>query len=95
MSHHLFDFQITGMRPFISHGDCADECFTGAHALLQLLEAAYRDGPEGAEDGGINNLNNTIKADAVQAISRLVAMGVYHASCADDVQPARTVGRAA
>lgn len=95
MSYPLFDFQITGMKPFITHGDCANECFTGAHALLQVLEDAYRFAPEGCEGDGINNLNNTIKADAIQAIGRIIAMGVYHADCADEERRAKPAAVAA
>lgn len=85
----IVDLDIGGMKPFYSASGAAEDCLNEAHAMLTFMAAAYEISEgigdqtiTGEVDGllyenSIRTLRDTIKAQALNGIARIVATATY------------------
>lgn len=83
MTEPLESFQIDGVREFWSLPDVGHQCLEEAYALVKVMGSAFGTARDVDQHGlslkidTLNDLNDNIKASAMDGIARLIAMSRY------------------
>lgn len=81
----ILELHMSGMTPFLSHGDAANERLGDAHAILQILSQAFEGAYEASQQEGsretIALMNQRIVARALDGVASLIAYAQHHLDC--------------